>query len=129
MSTQPEFLEEDLRVREIVGWDDEENDLPDVSEETLELYYDYLREHLTFPFEGGYSRETGPLEFTDYDLRVTGLLDLDEHDDLEFYGLMCEGRQGRRHVVVPLAEVEVEDEDGPNAQLVSDYRYWFWNYR
>jgi hypothetical protein len=44
------------------------------------------------------------------------------------YGLFCEARQGRRHVELPLGEVEVKKGD-PNRRPVEDYSYWFWNWR
>jgi hypothetical protein len=121
--------EADLRIAQIFGLSESE-ELPDVTEATLESYHQYLCTHLRFPFEGEYSRETGPLQDTSYVMKVTGLADMEDCD--EFYGLLCEGRQegrqSRRRVVVPLAEIEVGSEDS-NFQLIDDYRGWFWNYR
>lgn len=104
------------------------NKLPDVSMKTLRLYYSCLSENLLFSFDADYLQETGPFENTRYDIKVTGLLNLDGHSDFEFYGLLCEGKQGRRKIVIPLAEVEVKQQ-GKNKQLIEDYRMWFWNYR
>jgi hypothetical protein len=99
---------------------------PAVDDATLEVYHDYLCAHMRFPFMGEYSRETAPLHQVSEYIKVTGLEDVDDCD--EFYGILCKGRRGRRHVVVPLAEVEV-DTDDPNRQLIDDYQVWFWNYR
>ena len=115
------------RVVRILGLRDDKR-LPKVSDETLGVYHNYLSKNLTFPFEGEYSCETGPLENARYDINVIGILDINECSDLTFYGLFCRGKQGRRKIVVPLAEVEVKQE-GRNKQLIKDYRSWFWNYR
>lgn len=117
--------EDEKRIARILGSPEEEV-LPEVTDETLEIYHRYLKAHLSFPFDGEYSRETGPLEDTYYRINVTGLVDPEDCD--EFYGLLCEGRQDRRKVMVPLAEVEVDEKD-PNGQLIEDYHVWFWNYR
>lgn len=106
----------------------EDKELPDVSEETLEVYHSYLIYNLSFPFDAEYSKETGPLEDTYYDVKITNLLEIEECPDLEFYGLFCEGKRGRRKIEIPLAEIEVKQE-GKNKQLIEDYRMWFWNYR
>ena len=121
------IADDEKRVAQILGIEEGE-ELPDVSEEYLEMYHQYLNDHLSFPFEAEYSRETGPLEDTYYDIKVTGLSDLDESADSGFYGLFCYGKQGRRKVVVPLAEVDVK-ERGKNEELVDDDKMWFWNYR
>lgn len=110
--------EDEVRVARIFGLPEDE-ELPEVTEETLEVYHQYLSSRLRFPFDGEYTRETGPLEDTSYDIRVTGLVD--EEDCEEFYGLLCEGREGRRRVVVPLAEIDV-DSGTSNFQLIDDYQ-------
>lgn len=94
----------------------------------MEVYHHYLSKNLSFPFDAEYSRETGHLEDTYYDIKVTGILDIDECPVLEFYGLFCKGKRGRRKIEIPLAEVEVKQK-GRNKQLIEDYRMWFWNYR
>ena len=121
------IADDEKRVAQILDLEKRER-LPNVSEEYLEVYHQYLNDHLSFPFDAEYSRETGPLEDTHYDIKVTGLSDPDESADVEFYGLFCHGKQGRRKVIVPLAEVEVKVK-GQNEELVDDYKMWFWNYR
>ena len=119
------LTDKEIRVARLFGLPESAGP-PAVTYEALELYHEYLCAHVRFPFYGEYSRETGPLQQTSDYIKVIGLADEDDCD--EFYGLLCEARQGRRHVVVPLAEVEVESEN-PNHQLIEDYRVWFWNYR
>ena len=115
------------RVAKILGLKDGDG-FSEVSDETLKVYRNYLSKNLAFPFEAEYSCETGPLEDTYYDINVIDILDINKCSDLTFYGLFCRGKQGRRKIVVPLAEVEVKQE-GRNKQLIKDYRSWFWNYR
>lgn len=55
------------------------------------------------------------------------IVGLDEDAD-EFYGLLCEGKEVSRNVVVPLAELIVNETD-PNFVFIDDYLSWFWNYR
>lgn len=120
------YEEQEARVQQIFGLAEDE-ELPDVDLETLEVYYHHLKRHLSFPFAATYTEGVGPLKDETYSITVTGLEDFEMID--EFYGLVCEGREGRRKIVVPLAIVEVTDEQSKNYQLVDDYCFWFWNYR
>ncbi len=115
--------DQDDRVKMILGATGDDP-VPEVNEETLLAYWKYLSEHLTFPFEAKYSPERGAGGL----VTVTALSDPEESDCDEFYGLLCECRQGRRTVVIPLGEVEVK-KGSPNRQLLKDYSYWFWNWR
>jgi len=123
------YLDEKVKhvyILEILGVKKSE-ELPDVSKKTLKIYRSYLNKNLSFPFNAEYSVETGSLEDTYYDIKVTGLMKPEESPDLEYYGLFCQGKQGRRKVEIPLAEITVKQE-GKNKQLVGDYCMWFWNY-
>jgi hypothetical protein len=117
--------DEDDRVRIALGLTSDDP-LDDVDYESLRRYHAYLAKHLSFPFPGTYSHETGPLEDTTEEITVVGLLDDDEIDDM--YGLLCQARMGKRRIDVPLGEVKVA-EGNCNQQLIEDYSYWFWNYR
>ncbi len=117
--------DEDDRVRIALGLTSDDP-LPDVDDETLGKYHGYLKEHLSFPFSGKSSQEVGPLMDRTEVVTVVGLVDADDCE--EMYGLLCQARQGKRRVELPLGEVEV-DEGDPNQQLVADYSYWFWNHR
>jgi hypothetical protein len=114
------------RVAEILGVK-RNKELPNVSKRALKIYHSYLSKNLLFPFSAEYSKETGPLEDTYYDIKVIGLLESEDSPDLEFYGLFCVGKQGRRKVEIPLAEITVKQE-GKNKQLIEDYCMWFCNY-
>lgn len=43
-------------------------------------------------------------------------------------GLICHGRDQNGRIEIPLAEVEVKKK-APNHEPVSDYSYWFHNWR
>lgn len=95
-----------------------------VSQQPDSSDHKYLVTYLTFPFKATVSPEEGPA----LTVSITGLLDPDEYDCTEHYGLICHGKQGEREVDVLLGELEA-DEKTPNGLLVSDYLTWFWNWR
>ncbi|MFC1783455.1 calcium-binding protein [Planctomycetota bacterium] len=118
--------DEEDRIRLVLGLTSNDP-IAEVNEDTLLTYYQYLREHLVFPFFASFYEET---EYKDikHDIQVVGLLDPEEEEADEFYGLMAEGREGRRKLFIPLGEIEVSKKH-PNHQLISDYSSWFWNWR
>jgi hypothetical protein len=111
--------DEDDRIRRVLGLT-HDDPLPDVSYETLLTYHRYLKAHLTFPFKAR-SESDGR------SLTVHRLLDPEEFDLDEGYGLLCEARDREGPFHVPLDEL---DEAGSgNRRLVRDYATWFVNYR
>lgn len=118
--------DQDDRVRMAMGLTSDDP-VPDVEEATLLTYYQYLIENLSFPFDAEYHEETAD-GFIAHRVQILQLLDPDEFDSDDFYGLLCEAREGRRELHIPLGEVEVEKKY-PNYKLLSDYSYWFWNWR
>ncbi|WP_410511861.1 calcium-binding protein [Paenibacillus sp. BR2-3] len=116
-----------LGVKEDEDEDEDEDDefnLPMVSFETLKKYLEYLRKELVFPLQAVHENETGPFESAAVKVTITQLAEeIDEN-----YGLLCEGKEGKRHVVMPLAELSVKETD-PNFVFIDDYLTWFWNYR
>jgi hypothetical protein len=117
--------DEDDRVRMALGLTGDDP-LSDVDLETLGRYHAHLSRHLTFPFPATYSQETGHVFTRSVPVTVVRLLDAEDIDDM--YGLLCEARDRRGHMEVPLGEIEVK-KGNPNRQLIADYSYWFWNYR
>ena len=101
--------------------------LPEMDEESLRAFRDHLSARLAFPFEAEFSEETGPFSGRTRAVTVTGLPAEEEYLD-EHYGLICDAREGKKHVQFPLSEVEVK-KGSPNRQLLADYSYWFWNWR
>ena len=127
--TKPlDMKNEDDRIRAVFELTSDDP-LPAVDFETLEVYREYLAEHLAFPFEAVWESEAGPLSNRREKVRVTGLGDPDEDyriDDM--YGLICEIKIDKQRGDAPLAQMEAKKGDR-NRQLLSDYCFWFWNYR
>jgi hypothetical protein len=114
------------RIRAVLRVSD--GPLPEVGNETLQSYYDYLTTHLSFPFQ---ARRPEPIDLHEELIRtvtVVGLLDPAKNLDCESLGIVCKARQGKHTVELSLADLELE-ENNPNHQLVEDYWYWFWNWR
>ena len=74
--------DQDDRVRMV--FDLTSNDpLPDVDDETLETYHEYLAKNLVFPFEAEYLPETGPFSSTTMNVHVIGLGDPDDESMID----------------------------------------------
>ena len=119
--------DQDDRIRMVFGLTSNDP-LPDVDDGTLLTYSRYLAKNMPFPFEVEHFEETGPFEGKRHIVTVVGLLDPDEYECDEMYGLISEGRIDKREIQMPLGEFEV-DEDDPGLQTLADYCYWFWNQR
>lgn len=102
--------------------------LPRVDERMLRHYYQHLAENLSLPFEAHYPVVENPWEEVLHRCTVVELLDPDKHAGDEFSGLFCKTRKGGFEVNLPLAELEISQDD-PNFQRIEDYWYWFWNWR
>ena len=94
--------------------------LPKVSTQMLQQYHTYLRVNLALPFDA--KDRHGPIE-------VAALVPVQECPYLEVYGLFYRGMQGRQMIEMPLAELEAVQDGDKNAQLLADYRWWFWHCR
>jgi hypothetical protein len=102
--------------------------LPEVGNEALQTYYDYLTTYLSFPFQAHYPEPIGLHVEIIKTVTVIGLLDPTKNLDCESLGIVCKARQGKQMVELSLADLEV-DEDDSNHQLVEDYWFWFWNWQ
>ena len=94
--------------------------LPKVSTQTLQRYHAYLQANLSLPFDA--KDRHGHIE-------VAALVNVQECPYLELYGLFYRGMQGRQRIEMPVAELEAVQDAGTDAQLLADYRWWFWHYR
>ena len=95
--------------------------LPEVDDETLTTYRDYLSKNLVFPFQAQHGAEYGHPER----VKVIGLGDPDEEPMIDdTYGILCEARLEGEVVILPLSELE---DAKPNRRLIDDYCYWFHN--
>ena len=116
--------DQDDRIRMVFGLTSN-NPLPDVDEETLETYHEYLSKNLVFPFTAEHGAENGHPER----VKVIGLGDPDDESMIdETYGILCEARLEGQIVTVPFSELE-DAKGKPNRQLIEDYCYWFHNWR
>lgn len=123
--TRPAADSREARIGRILG-SARPGYLPQVTLQSLCRYHDYLQRHLRFPFRAEFHDETqrGALR------RVTvhGLVDpLLAPGDVSA-GVLCRASLGGRETIVPLAELELSEDD-PNARLIDDYWYWAWNWR
>ena len=112
--------EQDLRIHAFLA-DIEDDDLLKI----YEKWESHLMETLKFPFEAEISE---PQE--DWRLQVGDELtvkSISGTDDL--YGILVNVTKKRRRFVLPLCDLEVVDEKSRNYLPVSDYGYWFSNYR
>ncbi len=119
--------DEDDRIRAVFGLTSDDP-IPDVDFDSLLAYHEYLTESLFCPFEAQYSHETGPFEMTTRHITVTRLGGAEEPWVDDMYGLICQAREGRRRIDVPLCDLDVKKRS-PNRRLLADYSYWFSNYR
>jgi hypothetical protein len=89
----------------------------------LEAWYDHLEKKLTFPFEAELAEfETyGPIRPGDA-VRVIAFNEI-----FEDYGILVDVKKGRARFQIPLADLEVKDQQAPQYRLVKDYAIWFAN--
>jgi len=117
--------DQDDRIRAVFGLTRDDL-LPDADEDSLLTYYNHLAAKLVFPFTATWAREVGMGDVTE---KVT-VVALGEYkgdpwlDDQ--YGIICLAKMNRGEGNLPLAEME-KVKGKPNAQLVRDYTFWFWN--
>ena len=95
--------------------------LPDDSEATELIYFNYLKANLTFPFS---ARCFDPIRDRKREVTVTGMCEDFPID--EGFGVVCDVLDGGEKAQMPLSELEV-GLDNPNYQMVDDYITWFVN--
>lgn len=84
-------FDQDDRIRAIFGLTSDDF-LPEANVENLLAYYEHLAGNLSFPFPGGYWRETGPFQSRKFKVSVVGLASVDDYCPSEGHGLLCEVR-------------------------------------
>jgi hypothetical protein len=113
----------DDRIRMVFGLTSNDP-LPDVDDDTLEVYHDHLSKNLLFPFTAEFAAKYGHPER----VKVIGLGDSDEEPMIDDeYGILCEVRLKGQVVSVPLGELD-DVKGKPNRQFVNDYCYWLHNW-
>lgn len=114
--------EEDDRVRMVFGLTSNDP-LPDVNDETLAVYREFLSAKLVFPFTAEHDDDSGHRD----PVQVIGLGDPDDPLIDESYGILCEGRLDGRIVTLPLSDLAAARAT-PQRQLIEDYSRWFRNW-
>lgn len=145
-----DFDEQEKRIVEVLGEDDVPGEVPGVDEDTLETYFDYLKENLKSPCRLTGIEDMGYFGWEEYYTLGPGskreherlrkkrasfmdtfeLLSFDDEFD-EDYGIFVEVRRvsDKKRYVIPLADLEATDKKSKNYQLIDDYVVWFVNYR
>ncbi len=117
-----------------------------VSTETIQIYKDYLIANLSLPvkltgieeFDWEEFYILGPGDEEEYEEEkktnpsysdIFNLIGIEEYIDCD-YGVyvMVERESDKKKFQLPLANLEVIDDDSPNSQIVYDYTIWFANY-
>lgn len=105
--------EQDLRIAAVF----ESDNPPEVDDESLEHYLDYLEQNLTLPCAVKNTERRGKGDLI--------LVALESHFETH-YGLFGLVKGGEVH---PLVDLEALDRKSANHQLLNDYAVWFDNNR
>jgi hypothetical protein len=125
----PPLSEKDMddRVRKALELT-HDDPLPEVNYDNLVTYHRYLSKNLVFPFKARYEKPVDWSKRLEIPLTVMGLLGSEDCMLDEQYGIIGTGRDPEEQVDFPLAEIEVKG-SSPSCEMVSDYSYWFHNWR
>jgi hypothetical protein len=140
-----ERAQQDRRIADIFGT----QTVPKVTEETLAIYLDYLKQHLEFPCQltgieslGCFAWEASyifgrrrPKEYAQrkqhqpsYTDTYTFLSFEEEYDPYAGLAVKVKRVSDRKRFVLPLAHLKATEKPSNNAQLLDDYVVWFVNY-
>ncbi len=112
--------DQDDRIRMIFGLTSDDA-LPMMGDETERQYLDFLKAHLTFPFNASYWSDLTPYSHANKHGEVVGLASPSPIDLAR--GILCEVRREQQTDHVPLVNLELDEGDSNN-QHVEDYKYW-----
>ena len=135
----PKLDKQDQRIANIFS----AKDVPDVTDETLEVYLDYLKQHIEMPcqltgiesfeWEEDYMYEDGDMR--EYErLRKTQPSCMDKYELLSFDsdidpedGILVNVKRvsDNKTFVLSLAHLEATKRKSANRQLLNDYAIWF----
>jgi len=92
-------------------------------DDLMKAWYEYMKTHLTLPFEGRVAepQDRGPLRAGDR-VRVYRLISVSG-----FYGIIVRLRRGREQYDFPLCDLEPLDETSENYRILRGYRVWYAN--
>jgi hypothetical protein len=142
----PKLDKQDQRIADIFGT----KDVPDVTDETLETYLDYLKQHLEIPCQVTGIEDMGCFAWEEYYTFGPGserqyeklkkkrasytdtfeLLSFDDDYD-EDYGLVVNVRRlsDKKKFVLTLSDLKATDKKSKNYELLDDFSVWFVNWR
>ena len=104
-----------------------ESHIPRVHGEPLSRYYNYLKEHLCFPFIAHFPKPMDSEEEEEFCCTVLMLLDPAKHRGDGFDGIYCQTRKGTYEITLPLIDLYLPEDS--LASIHHDYWFWFWNWR
>jgi hypothetical protein len=109
----------DDRIRMVFGLTSDDP-LPKADEPRQRQFLDYLKARLSFPFEADYwpTSALGP-----HESGIVTVLGFSDPPLDPTAGIVCEAHKKKKHVQVPLAGLQVKEDD-PNSQHVHDYTDW-----
>ncbi len=142
----PKLDEQDQRIADIFGT----KEVPNVTDETLEIYFDSLKQHLDMPWQVTGAESMGCFSWEEYYTLGPGnereyeklkkkrasytdtfaLLGFDDDYD-EDYGIVVNVRRlsDKKKFALTFSDLKATDEKAKHAQLLDDYVTWFVNYR
>ena len=96
--------EDEKRIMKIFNVTDYDK-TPNRTNESMIIYFDFLNKNLGFPITGDHTSEMGHFKSEIISIKLTSLSSI--YDD--FYGILVEGRSGRKKVVVPLVDFDPDE--------------------
>ncbi|MDP2749751.1 MAG: calcium-binding protein [Nanoarchaeota archaeon] len=119
-----EIPEDEKRIMKIFNASDYDK-IPNSADESMKIYFDFLNKNLVFPIAGTHTQETGPFKSETISVNLNSISEL--YDD--FYGILVEGRNGRKKVAIPLVDFDPDEHaTDENLQIIDDYKTWFSNW-
>jgi len=116
--------EDEKRIMKIFNVTDYDK-TPNRTNESMIIYFDFLNKNLGFPITGDHTSEMGHFKSEIISIKLTSLSSI--YDD--FYGILVEGRSGRKKVVVPLVDFDPDEHvTDENLRFIDDYKTWFCNW-
>lgn len=89
-----------------------------------QAWFDYLKEHLEFPFEAEVNLVSYSEVLSDGD--VVKVKDLDNMFDM--YGMIMKIKKERKTYYIPLVELELIDKKSMNYKIINAFLEWYENY-
>src|SRR3989338_4444340 len=108
-----DISEDEKRIMKIFNVIDY-NKIPKRTNEAMKIYFDFLNKNLVFPITGTHTQEIGPFKSETINVNLSSISNL--YDD--FYGILVEGRSGRKKVVVPLIDFDPDKQNDENFQII-----------